>query len=687
MNWTAEQEAILAHPLGAHAVVRAAPGAGKTTTLVGRVRRLIDEGADPTTIRVVMFNKSIQETFRSRLDHAGVRVSTFDALGLEVLRVADRKRLLSKPLRVDAEGTSLWAREIFREYRDQFETAEEIADAVTFWKAHLVPPKKAFFAGEAPCVEAYERFEALRLDGDELRVAFEDMVYTAVGVLGRHPRLLGRIDHVLVDEFQDVNPARVELLRRLMHAGTAIMAVGDEDQGINEWCGAHPRFLREFASTFPNLPVRSYLLSRSFRFGATLATAANQVIRHNVGRLGGQVVGGGPTPGAAIDCADPGETVRKLVASGVSPQDIAVLYRGRTQAAPVIAALAIDRVPMRTDDVGLLRKGRGPELAIGYLHQATTDQPSRFEDAWPIVFGPDRYIQKEAFSKQMASRRPLRTILRDREGALRAGQNRRAVASMQDLAHVLDRMGRCATAGKALDILLEEVDVEDQLRTRLRSEKETDMAISSFHAVHALVRGLGVTPAEAANAVASIDPTAGQPIDACVWVSTIHKAKGLEWRHVVLPGLIEGACPAERRGTVPGTVDAPDGVPQSPWMEQERRIFYVGLTRAIETAHLHAPGSTPSRFLAELRGLQPVTTGRASLQTIVGVLTHQEGLAPTASGRRWTQEDDELLEEGWEAGETSGELALKLGRSVSAIAARLVRLGIVDTREEARARI
>jgi DNA helicase-2/ATP-dependent DNA helicase PcrA len=361
---------------------------------------------------------------------------------------------------------------VYRWHLDDFETAEEIADAVTFWKAHLVPPKRAAFPSNPAYVEAYRRFEELRLDADTLRVSFEDMVYTAVGVLGRSPRLLGRIDHVLVDEFQDVNPGRVELLRRLIHPGTTLMAVGDEDQGINEWCGAHPRFFRDFAETFPDRPTRVYPLSRSFRFGAGLAEAANRVIRHNEDRLGGAVVGGGPTEGAAVTCADPGETVKALIARGVRPQDVAVLYRGRTQAAAVLAALAIDGVPMRTDDIGLLRRGRGPDLAVAYLREATSEAPARFEDAWPIVFAPDRYIQKEAFSRQLASRRPLRSILRDREGALRAGQNRKAVASMVDLAHLLDRMGRCATAGRALDVLLEEVDVEDQLdrkSTRLNS--------------------------------------------------------------------------------------------------------------------------------------------------------------------------------------------------------------------------
>jgi DNA helicase-2/ATP-dependent DNA helicase PcrA len=691
MDWTPEQLAILDHGLDAHAVVRASPGAGKTTTLVGRVARLVARGVAPGAIRVVMFNKSIQETFVERLASVGVhgvRVSTFDALGLEVLRVADRSRLLSRPLRVIASGTTDWARVVHQAHRDDFDTADDIANGVTFWKAHLVPPKRAAFPSNPALVKAYERFEELRASQDDLLVAFEDMVYTAVGVLGRHPRLLGTIDHVLVDEFQDVNPARVELLRRLMHPTTTVMAVGDEDQGINEWCGAHPRFLTDFSSVFPNLPASAYRLSRSFRFGATLAGAANALIRQNEGRTEGVVVGGGRTAGEVRVVADAGAAVKELLARGVAPPDIAVLYRGRTQAAAVMAALAMDGIPMRTDDVDMLRRGRGPDLALAYLRFATSDAPFRFEEAWPVVFGPDRYVQKEGFTRQVhrLGAHGLRAVLRDRRVAEQAGQNPRAIAALVDLSRLLDFMARAPTAAKALDRLLDEVDFEDQLRARLRSEKDQEVAIASFHGMHALLRGLGVPPAGAAEALGSLDPTAGQPLDRCVWVSTIHKAKGLEWRHVVLPGLIEGACPAESRGGVPGTVDEPGGVAQSPWMEQERRIFYVGLTRAIEGVHLHAPGDAPSRFLGELEGRTAVAAPRASIAAMVGAVTKQAADRPTSAGKPWQPDEDDALADAWEDGDGLAALADRFGRSTSGIASRLVRIGVVESRDEARRR-
>ena len=106
------------------------------------------------------------------------------------------------------------------------------------------------------------------------------------------------------------------------------------------------------------------------------------------------------------------------------------------------------------------------------------------------------------------------------------------------------------------------------------------------------------------------------------------KAKGREWRCVLLPGLTEGRCPAQERGDVlPGSEAEPDGIEQSPWIEQERRIFYVGLTRASERVYLQASPSAPSRFLEEMRGVWSGERGRQAASSP----------SPRASGAAWTE--------------------------------------------------
>lgn len=670
MDWTPQQIDVLDHPLDEHAVVRAVPGAGKTTTLVGRVVRLCERGVDPARIRVVMFNREIRKTFRERLARegiSGVRVTTFDALGLEVLRKAEGAGLLSQPLEVVEDGTARWARTVFRDYAEEVEDAEEIERAVAFWKAHLVPPSRAAFPSNPALLAAYRALEGRRLDG-ALRVAFEDMVYTAVGVLGRSPRLLGPIDHLLVDEFQDVNPGRVELMKRLAGGGTSVMVVGDEDQGINEWCGAHPRFFRDFAQHFSWRSTRTYTLSRSFRFGGRIARAATRLIGHNATREDIAIVGGGEGEDRVALTRSAFGTIERLLAGGRKGADVAVLYRSRTQGAGVLADLAANLVPVETDDMGLLLRGRGPELALAYLRFAVDDGPVTLDEAWPVVFSPGRYVQKEAFAEQVRRHgaRGLREALRSRGDEEEVAQSRTAVRAMAALAATLDRMGRCSSAAEALDVLVREVNVEAQLRARLRSEKQQEMAIVAFQAVHRLLRGLGVAPAEAASALSTLDATQGAPPDDRVWASTIHKAKGLEWPCVVLPEVIEGASPAEQRGRVPGSLEEPDGIDQSCWMEQERRIFFVGLTRARDAVYLEAPKNGASRFIDELG--------------------FRKAPKPPSTGRRWEPEEDERLRVGWQAGHPVTALSAAHGRTRSGIAARLVRLGLVETRDEARAR-
>ncbi len=701
MEWTSAQQAIFAHPLDAHALVRAAPGSGKTTTLVGRVQQMVQRlGVAPARIRVVMFNRGVRETFHQRLVATGidgVRVSTFDALGYEVLRAADAQSWLSRRLDVRADAAMQLAREAWRPFRDQIDDADEVARAVSFWKAHLIPPDKAAFPSNPALVEAYRSYEALRRQEDRQIITFEDMVYTAVGVMrARRQSPLPSFDHLLVDEFQDVNPGRVELCQRLLHPAATMMAVGDEDQAINEWCGASPSFLRDFETWFPSLPCRRYPLPRSFRLGPVLADAANRLIAHNPERTPGVVEGGGRHPGALTLVRDAAAAVRALRASGVPARDIAVLYRGRSQGAATLAALVSAGIPVETEDADLLRRGRGPDLALGYLRYATSDEPVEFDHAWRVVCAPERYIRKDGFTLMVkkGGRRGLRALLADRALAVEVGMSVPAIKAMRTLSGLLDRMGRARTAGAALALLSEEVDLEDQFETWVRSDKEREVAIATVAALQVLLEGLNVRPADAAQAVAEIDPAHGAPADERVRVTTIHKAKGLEWRHVVLPALAEGFCPANEVGKTPGSVDHPNGLPQGPFMEEERRIFYVGLTRAIEAVHLDVPPEEASRFLTECGAVRPVAavTRRrkgASVDELVRATVARAGgpdPGPGAMGKKWSEDDDDALAVAWEEGATVDDLAERFERSTGSITARLVRLALVESRDEARAR-
>lgn len=170
-------------------------------------------------------------------------------------------------------------------------------------------------------------------------------------------------------------------------------------------------------------------------------------------------------------------------------------------------------------------------------------------------------------------------------------------------------------------------------------------------------------------------------------VSTIHKAKGKEWRCVILPALADGLCPADERGAVPGTVQEPDGIAQSPWLEQERRIFYVGLTRARERVYVQAMPRAPSRFLDELRppSAAPPIRRRPAPPAVVEVEAEVTASPPPtrrARGKTWSAAEKQALAAAWERGDGLERLASQLGRSVGAIAHRVVQLGLADDVDE-----
>ena len=690
--FTKEQEAIIAHPVDAHALVRAVPGSGKTTTLVARVASLCERGVDPKRIRVVMFNRSIEKFFRVRLAALGVqgvRVNTFDSLGLEVLREADKRRLLKRKLVVVADGTEQRAREIFHRHRAEIEDEEVLDDAVAFWKAHLVLPKHAVFLANPTLAKAYKEFEDLRLADGILRVAFADMVYTAVGVLKEYPCLLGPIDHLFVDEFQDVNLGRVTLLQHLSHNQTSVMVVGDEDQAINEWCGARPRFFSDFSTYFPWLPTRSYPLPHSFRFGPSLAAAATRLIGHDEGRGHIEVIGARDTEGAIIETRDIVATIAALSEEGIPRGEIAVLYRGRGQGLGLIAHMANERIAMETEDFERLRKGRAAKLALGYLHFATSDVGPSMKDAWRIVHARDRFIGKARFEQQLGQRGTLglAATLADKALGREVGQSPSAVAAMSELAETLRLMGRCTTAGEALDVLCERVDIEHQLTAMIPSKRKRELTIATFAAFRSFVDGLDVSPADAVNAVERFDPTRGEPPEQRLWASTIHKAKGKEWRCVIMPALAEGLCPAEMVGEIPGTTDEPDGIEQSPWMEQERRIFYVGLTRASERVYVQALPPTPSRFLMEMRPPPPPPPPRQQKRGPAPAPPAANPVnRPSAHGQPWSDVEQLKVVEAWESGDNVTAIAARLGRSTSAIAHCVVRMGLASDVDEANKR-
>lgn len=354
-----QQQEAVAHR-GAPLLVRAGPGAGKTRVLVQRAVDLVEEGAAPGRVLMITFTRKAAGEMAARLagQHpaAGqVKVSTFHALGREILSQA-----LGGELVVLGEEERAG---IIKELAAGLEMRPGQAElALTRLKQEVHPQPGPELA---PLWRAYEsalaQREALDLD---------DLVRRAVAALEEDPALArawsGRFDHLLVDEYQDSNPAQVALLQRLLAGGASLTAIGDPDQAIYGFRGARREGFLRFAQDFPG--AREIGLSRNYRNGPAILAAAQGLLAADPdpGRLAlSAQAEPGPKPRWA-ELANPqaeaawvaakiveltgGLDSRQVEAGGageLAPRDIAVLYRLHAQAAPLTQALAQAGVPFQ----------------------------------------------------------------------------------------------------------------------------------------------------------------------------------------------------------------------------------------------------------------------------------------------------------------------------------------------------
>ncbi len=300
MQPTDEQLAIIHHPLGQHACVLAVAGSGKTTTMVHRIKYLVEDlRQDPARIRVVMFNRLAREQFEQKLAEEifelGKRpkVLTFHALAFSLRADAEKSGLLPQYKQLwigDREELAIvCARRaiegLIREDQLMDDVDPEAAlDAIGLWKASLIPPEHAGHHTNRDLELVYRRFEELREEARAL--TFDDFVPKAMMLLrdnaGFRQRFANRLDHLIVDEYQDINYGQQQLIRLLAGDRADVMVVGDDDQTIYEWRAARPHYiLKGFQEDFANKPVVDYTLSHSFRFGPLIAQAAYNVVTFN----------------------------------------------------------------------------------------------------------------------------------------------------------------------------------------------------------------------------------------------------------------------------------------------------------------------------------------------------------------------------------------------------------------------
>ncbi len=618
-----QQEAVLLPP--GPALVLAGAGSGKTRVLTSRIAHLLEEGVRPGGILAVTFTNRAARSMRDRLsamvemDLAGLWMGTFHGIAHRLLRQHHAIAGLPQTFQVlDAEDSQRLVRRALRELQidEKQWTPRAVAARIGRWKDDGWSPDRVAqeeSPSASPLVEIYRRYELLKQRSDA--VDFGDLLLLA-GRLWEQPDLLAyyqaRFQEVLVDEFQDTNVVQYWWLRRLAGHGR-IFAVGDDDQSIYAWRGARVENLLRFGEDFPE--ARLVRLEQNYRSTAPILEAANAVIARNPERMGKTLwtarTDGGPVQLYNAYSGD--DEARFVVAriqqwleEGGKRQDCAILYRSNAQSRAFEELLVREGMPYRV--YGGLRFFERAEIrdVLAYLRLVL----NRHDD---MAF--DRVVNVPARGIGAVTLERLRQLAQGRGISLWQAAADLKQPKVNAFLTLVDRLsGACS--GLELDLQVEKILELTELRTWHardgdRAEGRQENLDELGNAARAFARGdasaslqeLSPEPGNLlseflTHAALEAGDGAGEEWQDCVQLMSLHSAKGLEFPLVFLVGMEEGLFPHQR------------AMEDSSGLAEERRLCYVGMTRAMETLVLtHADSrrlngsermAVPSRFLREI---------------------------------------------------------------------------------------
>lgn len=629
-----QQRAAVTHRGGA-LLVLAGAGSGKTRVVIERAAWLVASGVSPHHILAVTFtNKAVGE-MRSRLSARGLMgasVSTFHSWGLQILR-----QYLVK-LRPDADGAlhiydQSDAEKILKailEQRGERPTpalTSRLREFISQMKNRLLTPQEA---GESR--DAQERQFAVVYADYQNRleqckaIDLDDLLFETIRLWRQHPDICQqcqkRWSWLLIDEYQDTNRAQYEMVRMLAKEGDQLTAVGDPDQAIYSWRGADIANILRFESDFPN--ARVLRLEQNYRSTDRILKASQGLIEHNAQRLEKALWSAkGPGEKIAYFVAEKDLIEARFVASevdrlktiGHSLSDIAVFYRTHAQSRVLEDALLSQKIPYRIfGGISFYqRKEIKDILALLKLMQFESDTVSFLR----AITSPKRGLGKATLDAIIASARldgksPLkvcRCLVNGQlvEGVKLGSKQRASLEQFLKLIDELKQLAQTATVARLLSTSIEKSEYLQWIKERDDAFEERKENLDAL-----IAKALQWQEDRSADQLdpndlsafleeISLNASAGEKGEEAadsLFMMTLHNSKGLEFKTVFLTGMEEDLFPHAR---------ARDDKRE---MEEERRLCYVGMTRAKTTLIISRSKfrllwgqwrfMLPSRFLREI---------------------------------------------------------------------------------------
>jgi len=573
-------------------LILAGAGSGKTTTIISRLAYLVEGLGIPAsnTLTLTFTNKAakeMKERATTMMESAAYPplLCTFHKFGLLFLKfhihllgrqnnfvvidTDDKKRIIKK---INAEiATPLIASEISR------------------YKNSLLSPDEAYKQAEhfnyQQIAKVYEEYETYLLENN--LVDFDDLIALTYRLLNENPELAKttseKYRYIMVDEYQDTNELQLKLLQKLCTTHNNLCVVGDDDQSIYGWRGAHIRNIMEFDQDFVGTNV--YKLEENYRSREPILKVANSLIEHNRSRLGKKLI---PTRGSGeevtvLNSNDENEESRKialkitkLLDSGVKAEDIAVLYRVNVLSRSIEEGL--NRSGINYKLVGGLRFYDRAEIKdlISYIRVITN-----FHDDFSfkrIVNKPKRGLGKASVDKlELAAHKVGTSIYEfiaksstaDLEALVRKKNAKTLKKFIKDIANVAKSVNE--STYEFIDILEDTFHLKD-IYKGMQDEQDRVLNMDEFYGLFRdFVKNTPDASLDEFLNELTLQSEQDQVEGESIYMMSIHASKGLEFDHIFIIGLEEGFLPLVGDGSD---------------LEEERRLGYVSFTRAKDTLTL-----------------------------------------------------------------------------------------------------
>lgn len=602
-----EQEEAITHK-GGPLMVLAGPGSGKTLVITYRVKWLIENaGVHPSNILVITFTRAAAEEMKKRffmfdgMENAPVTFGTFHSIFFMILRYAYRYTA-ANIIREDVKRRYIkeMTENMELEIEDENEFLSGIINEISYVKGEMM--SLSYYhsnnCSDELFAQIYEGYEK-RLREENL-IDFDDMLVFCYELLKEREDIRtlwqNKFQHILIDEFQDINKVQYEIIRMLAGKGDHLFIVGDDDQSIYRFRGARPEIMLGFEEDYPE--AKKVILNTNYRCSEEIVESAEHLISHNTKRFpkNMQAARGSKVPitfrnlkDAGEECTDILKGIRFYYKKGISLEDMAVIFRTNTQPRLLVGRLMEYNIPFQMRDVipNIFDHWIARNI-LTYIKLAMGNRDRKL--FLQVMNRPKRYISRSMITEAQVDLKKLKQQTFGKKWLyekidklemdlylLRKMEPYAAIQYIRNGIGYEDYMNEYAQFRR-----MNPDDLEEVLNQIQESAKE----YHSFEEWFAYIESYGEELRKQMEA--------GRQQKSGVTLTTMHSSKGLEYEVVFVMDINEGVTPHKK------AVKEAD-------LEEERRLFYVAVTRAktylflYSVKELYQKDAQISRYIGELR--------------------------------------------------------------------------------------